>query len=214
MKTLVFMGDSITDCGRETSGGAGYPKGLYGPGYPGIIASKLLGEHPCEQWNIYNRGISGNRIVDLYARWKKDTLNLKPDYISILIGVNDVWHEKANCNGVELPRYEQFYRMLLDWTLEQLPDVKFILLEPFVLEFGAVSGQEWLDDVASRGDVVKRLSAEYGTAFVPLQKIFNDALDRAPQDYWLVDGVHPQPAGHQLIANAWCEAAKNLGMDI
>lgn len=206
MKTLVFIGDSITDCGRCTSGGAGYPQGLYGPGYPGLIATRLLGEQPEVGWNIINRGISGNRIVDLYARWKADCLNLNPDYISILIGVNDTWHEMVAQNGVEVPRYEKFYRMLLDWSLEKNPAVKFILMEPFVFNFGAVK-DDWLADVAARGEVVKRLAQEYNAAFVPLQSVFNEALKRAPQEYWLVDGVHPQPAGHCLIMDAWRKAA-------
>ena len=116
MKTLLFQGDSITDCGRITSGGAGYPKDLWGPGYAGVIATKLMSEQP-GKWNIINRGISGNRIVDLYARWRMDALNLNPDIISLLIGVNDTGHEISSQNGVDVPRYDMFYRMLLDWTL-------------------------------------------------------------------------------------------------
>ena len=212
-KTLVFMGDSITDCGRVTSGGAGYPTDLFGPGYPNLIGSKLLGEQPELNWKIYNRGISGNRVVDLYARWKKDTLNLNPDFISILIGVNDVWHEKECRNGVETPRFDKFYRMLLDWSLETLPNVKFILMEPFVLGFDKVSGKEWIEDVAQKGAVVRRIAKDYGTAFVPLQKIFNEATKRAPMEYWLRDGVHPLPAGHQLIANEWFKAAAKVGLN-
>ena len=208
-KTLVFMGDSITDCGRTTSNDPG-PNSGFGPGYPNLIGSKLLGEQPELNWSIYNRGISGNRIVDLYARWKIDTLNLKPDYISILIGVNDVWHEKARQNGVDTPRFEQFYKMLLDWSLQALPNVKFILMEPFVLPFGAVSGPDWIEEVAERGRVVRQIAQDYKAVFLPVQSILNDALKRAPQEYWLVDGVHPQPAGHQLIAEAWLEAAKDL----
>ncbi len=211
-KTLVFMGDSITDCGRVTCGGAGYPTNVFGPGYPNLIGSKLLGEQPEVNWTIYNRGISGNRIVDLYARWKIDTLNLNPDYISILIGVNDVWHEKERQNGVDTPRFDKFYHMLLDWSLEVLPNVKFILMEPFVLEFGAVSGKDWVDDVAEKAEVTRKIAKEYDTAFVPLQEIFNEACKRAPMEYWLRDGVHPLPAGHQLIANAWQKAAAKVGL--
>ncbi len=209
MKTLLFQGDSITDCGRITTGGAGYPLNLWGAGYPGLIASELLGSRPEEGWNIINRGISGNRVVDLYARWKIDALNLHPDIISILIGVNDTWHGKCTDNGVEVPRYEQFYRMLLDWSLESNPNMKFVLLEPFVLPFGAVQ-EDWVPEIDQRRAVVRKLSEEYHTAFVPLQSAFHDALKRAPQEYWLVDGVHPQPAGHWLIAQEWFKAAKNL----
>ena len=99
MKTLLFQGDSITDCGRITSGGAGYPKDLWGPGYAGMIATQLMGDQP-GKWQIINRGISGNRIVDLYARWRIDALNFRPDIVSLLIGVNDTGHEICNNNGV------------------------------------------------------------------------------------------------------------------
>ena len=207
MKTLLFQGDSITDCGRTTCGSAGYPPGLWGPGYPGLIASQLMGDQP-GKWNVVNRGISGNRVVDLYARWRIDALNLNPDIISILIGVNDTWHETVK-NGVDVPRYDKFYRMLLDWTKEVLPKTKFILLEPFVLPFGAVQ-KSWLSEIKARQKVVRQIAKDYDTVFVPLQKPFNDALKFAPQEYWLVDGVHPQPAGHRLIQKEWLKAAKDL----
>ncbi|MBO5308503.1 MAG: SGNH/GDSL hydrolase family protein [Lentisphaeria bacterium] len=207
MKTLLFQGDSITDCGRAANGGAGYPLNLWGPGYPGLIASQLMGDQP-GQWEIINRGISGNRVVDLYARWRIDALNLNPDIISILIGVNDTWHETRQ-NGVEVPRYDKFYRMLLDWTLEVLPDTKFILMEPFVLPFGAVE-ESWLAEIKERQEVVRKIAEDYKTVFVPLQQPLNDALKLAPQEYWLVDGVHPQPAGHRLIQKEWLKAAADL----
>lgn len=202
MKTLVFQGDSITDCGRST-----VPNGM-GDGYPFFIASQLLGDQPEKNWNIINRGIGGNRIVDLYARWKIDALNLKPDILSILIGVNDTWHEERQ-NGVEVPRYDKFYRMLMDWTLETLPNVKIVLMEPFVLPFAAVT-EAWLPEINARREVVRKIAEEYNTIFVPLQQVFNDALKRAPQEYWLKDGVHPTSAGHRLIQKAWLEAAEDL----
>ncbi len=208
-RTLLFQGDSITDCGRVTCGGAGFPTDLYGPGYPGMIASKLLGEQPEASWNIINRGISGNRIVDLYARWKADALNLQPDIISLLVGVNDTAHEMIHQNGVELSRYERFYREILDWTLQELPHCKFILMEPFVFHMGVVT-EEWLPDVAARGKIVRKIAEDYNMPFVPLQSIFDQALKRAPREYWLSDGVHPLPSGHQLIMNAWLEAASTV----
>ena len=207
-KTLLFQGDSITDCGRKTCGGAGYPVDGWGPGYPGLIGSYLTGNYPEMEWEVTNLGISGNRVVDLYARWKLDALNLAPDFISILIGINDTWHEKVRQNGVEVPRYEQFYRMILDWSISVLPEVRFILMEPFALRFGAVA-EDWIPEVAARGEAVRRIAADYGdrAVFVPLQQPLNDACRRAPQEHWLVDGVHPQPAGHQLIMNEWLKAA-------
>lgn len=208
MKTLLFQGDSITDCGRESCGGAGYPPGLWGPGYPGLIASYLMGSQP-GKWNIVNKGISGHRIVDLYARWKQDAINIKPDILSILIGVNDTLHEKLYNNGVELSRFDRFYRMLLDWSRKDNPQLKFVLMEPFVLPFGVV-GEDWLDDIRARQEAVRNIASDYQAVFVPLQRIFDAALRSAPQEYWMVEGVHPQPAGQWLIADAWLKAAMPL----
>ncbi len=208
-KTLLFQGDSITDCGRLTAGGAGYPSVNLGPGYPGLIASRILGEHPKENWTVLNRGISGNRIVDLYARWKADCINLKPDVVSILIGVNDTWHEFGNRNGVEPARYDEFYRKLIDWTKEALPSVQFVLMEPFVLPFGAVT-EAWIPEIEERQRIVRQIAADYKTMFVPLQKMFDQSALEATPDYWLVDGVHPTPAGHWRIAREWFKAARFL----
>ena len=99
--------------------------------------------------------------------------------------------------------------MLMDWTLKELPDIGIVLLEPFVFPFGAVS-EDWLDEIAQRGEVVRRIANDYHAVFVPLQSVLNNALNVAPQEHWLADGVHPMPAGHQLIADAWLKAAAPL----
>lgn len=203
MKTLLFQGDSITDCGRSRT-----DDNYIGSGYPAFIAAQLLGDQPEKNWNILNRGISGNRVVDLYARWRIDALNLNPDILSILIGVNDTWHEQ-NQNGVDVPRYDKFYRMLMDWTRQALPDTKIVLMEPFVLETGAVTSS-WLPEIRERQEDVRKIAEDYNTVFVPLQKLFDDAAKLAPMNYWLRDGVHPTPAGHRLIQKAWLEAAAEL----
>lgn len=203
MITILFQGDSVTDCGRCKSGGAGYEEGLMGPGYPGLIKSRLTCDRPDIEFNFLNRGISGNRIVDLYARWRVDGLNLAPDILSILIGVNDSWHENYQ-NGVEVPRAERFYRELLTWTREALPACRLVLLEPFTLPCGA--GAELAADVAQRGAFTRRLAEEFGATFIPLQTLFNEACKRAKPEHWSADGVHPTPAGHQLIADAWVRA--------
>lgn len=175
-----------------------------------MIAARLLADHLDKELNVYNRGISGNRVVDLYARWKCDTLNLNPAVLSILIGVNDSWHEYSNRNGVEVPRYAQFYRMLLDWTLEKLPETKLVLCEPFVLEFGFIT-PEWVAEMKERQEVVRGLAAEYGAVFVPLQQMLIEAAKKAgAPEKILGDGVHPTLLGHQLIADAWLKAACNL----
>ena len=206
--TIVFQGDSITDCGRNNCGGAGYPMEYnMGPGYAGIISTMLQGEHPEKDYRVFNRGISGNRIVDLYARWKADTINLTPDLISILVGINDIGHEIQWRNGVDPERFERFYRMLLAWSREANSQVKFILMQPFVLPFGAAT-EEWSEKLRPYQQIVEQLAGELDAAFIPLQNIFNEALKSAPEEYWISDGVHPTPAGHALIVNAWKKVAE------
>jgi len=204
-KVLLFQGDSITDTGRSREADVPANVGL-GTGYALMTAAELLASQPEKDWQIYNRGISGNRVVDLYARWKIDALNLCPDVLSILIGVNDTWHEKNNRNGVEVERYDMIYRMLLDWTKKVLPETKLILMEPFVLVTGAVE-TDWVADIDARRQVVKKIAADYGAVFLPLQEMFNEACKLAPMEYWLRDGVHPTAAGHKLITDAWLKAA-------
>ncbi len=207
MKTILFQGDSITDAGRDKSGNPLPPGAGLGVGYPLLVAARLLCDQP-GKWNIVNKAISGNRVVDLYARWKIDTLKIKPDILSIMIGVNDTWHEKGSGNGVEVPRYERIYRELLQWTKDTLPNIQFVLLEPYVHVFGAVA-DDWVDEIKQRQDVVKKLAKEFNAIFIPSQAILDKALAKAPQDHWTADGVHPRLAGHQLFADAWLKAVLN-----
>ena len=127
-----------------------------------MVNTKLSAKYPEKDLKFYNRGISGHRIVDLYARWKSDTLNLQPDVITILIGVNDVWHERDWQNGVEIERFEKVYDMMLEWTREVLPNVKFVLLSPFTLACGVID-DKFAADVADYAEAVRRLAKKYDT---------------------------------------------------
>ena len=202
MKTVLFQGDSITDAirfrERETS---------LGMGYPVLVAGELGCKYPSD-FCFFNRGISGDRVVDLYARWKKDCLNLKPDYLSILVGVNDVWHEIKYQNGVSAKRYQDIYKMLLEDAKEALPEIKIMLLEPFLLRYTATeeNWEEFLAGVLKRQEIVRILGEEFDLPVVPLQPVFDAALQQAPVEYWTTDGVHPTTAGHALIANEWKKA--------
>ena len=208
MMKVVFYGDSITDAGRNYEVDF-QPEG-YGYGYVKYAVKSLIAENP-EKHALYNRGISGNRIVDLYARIKKDVWNLQPDFLSILIGVNDVWHEIEGQNGVELERFEKMYRILLDDTLQKLPNLKIMLCEPFILKGSATVGkwEEFLQ-VKEYAKVVKKLAEEYKLYFLPLQ----DALDKAAEingsEYYAADGVHPTEAGAKLIAGEWVKLFKEI----
>jgi lysophospholipase L1-like esterase len=206
IKTILFQGDSITDAGRSYTDDAGL-----GSGYPLFVAGRLGMDSP-GQWRVINRGISGNRVVDLYARWKIDCLNLKPDVISILIGINDVWHELGSKNGVEADKFERIYGMLLEETVAILPDTRLMVLEPFVLSSAATEAQ-WAyfhEETALRAKAARMVADEYGAVFVSLQDAFDDAAKLAPAAHWLSDGVHPTPAGHQLIADCWLAALNAL----
>ena len=205
---ILFQGDSITDAGRiREFMDSNSIQGL-GCGYCNYIASQILRDYPDKNLQFLNRGISGDRIVDLYARWKSDTLKLKPDILSILIGVNDSWYEFENQNGVELDRFETVYRMLLQYTKQKLPHVHLIICEPFILEIDNIANA-LSEDMKNRQQIVKRIAKEFNACFVPYQSALNKCLLKAPANYWTVDGVHPTPAGHRILAEVWLNSVLN-----
>ena len=209
MKKILFQGDSITDCGRSrevlTDVGNGYPylvRAHYGLEKPG-------------RFEIVNRGISGNRSVDVYARIKADIINLKPDYMSILMGVNDVWHELAIGNGVATPKFEKIYTMLIEEVLEALPNIKLMILEPYALPGAATEGvlEDGRDkytvfrkDTEDKAAACRRVAEKFNIPFVPLQAKLDEMQKAYGTESVSGDGVHPNVTGHLLIARAWMEA--------
>lgn len=192
---VLFQGDSITDCNRDRSPGVKYNDGpALGLGYPGLVAARTYASHPRLGLRFLNRGLSGHRVVDLYARWKMDAINLRPDILSILIGVNDTWHEFSSGNGVEPERYAQVYGMMLELTLERLPAVRLVLCEPFILDCGVVTSA-WRGDLQQRQHIVRDLARKFGAVFVPFQKMFAEAGREAPAPYWLPDRRPPFACG-------------------
>ncbi|MBE7033154.1 MAG: hypothetical protein E7406_02885 [Ruminococcaceae bacterium] len=205
MKTILFQGDSITDALRNKDNGEDL-----GKGYAFLVSAELGFENPGE-YEFVNRGISGNRIVDVYARIKKDIINLKPDVMSLLIGVNDVWHEINYQNGVAPKKYKKIYSMLIEEVKEALPDIKIMILEPFVLEgFGTKENMDKFAEVKEMAKAAKEIAEEHNLVFVPLQDKFDAATKLAPPEYWLGDGVHPTPKGHELIKREWLKAFELL----
>ena len=203
--TILFQGDSISDINRSVDVKDANHNRVLGIGFCNYIAARLLRERPADKLKFYNKAIGGNRIVDLYARWKIDALNLKPDVISILIGINDTWHRFSKQNGVDPRRYETVYRMLLEDTKEHLPKVRLILCEPFAYRCGVVT-EEWIEELVQRQQTVKKLAEEFGAIFVPFQSALDKVLESAPPEYWVGDGVHPTLAGHWVLAECWYEA--------
>lgn len=201
---IVFFGDSITDAGRNREQ-VDANSGL-GNGYVFCASAALLNKD-LEKYEIYNRGIGGNRVVDLYSRIKCDCWNLEPDVINILVGVNDVWHEIRRSNGVEINRFENIYRTILAETIERLPNVKIIICEPFFLKGTATEEQyEKFLAVKEYAKVVKKLAEEFSLPFVSLQKVYDEAGDKYGNDKLLRDGVHPTTEGAVILANEWLKA--------
>jgi lysophospholipase L1-like esterase len=199
---MLFQGDSITDAGRN--------RGSFGPnsgddlgfGYSRLIADQLLDDHRGEHLQIYNRGISGDRISDLAHRWEKDCLRLLPDLISILIGVNDAWNYLFSGPGTDPEEYRLVFRQILELTRQRLPDVQLVLCEPFILITGTVTG-EWVDDISQRQLAVEELAREFDAIFVPYQAALDKAAGQILPHQLLDDGVHPTDRGHRVLADCW-----------
>lgn len=224
MKTILFQGDSITDCGRLREGEYNKFLKLYnrlakktplGGGYPSLVAKELGNE---DNYTFVNRGISGNRVPDVYARIVRDIIKIKPDYLSILVGVNDIWHGFDWNNGTGTKRFEKVYDMLISELKEELPDTKIMLLEPFILEGAATANRndqsdrflkfkEGIEEVSA---ITRMLCERHNVKFVPLQDVLNEAGEKNGAKNILSDGVHPTEKGHEIIKNEWLKAFRQL----
>jgi lysophospholipase L1-like esterase len=206
MKTILFQGDSITDAGRDFQNDA-----QLGYGYANMTAGKIAVDYP-GQYKMINKGISGNRIVDVYARMKADIINLDPSYMSILIGVNDVWHELEWQNGVAPEKFERVYDWLITELKEAKPDLQILILEPFVLKGPATehAWEEFWSETLLRSAACKRLAEKHGLVFIPLQEKLEQLADATSTTYVLGDGVHPTYAGHELISREVYKVYQNL----
>lgn len=207
---LLFQGDSITDCGRaktfpDLAPPANHNQAL-GAGYAGRAAGKLLAGFPERGFRLHNRGVSGNRVTDLWDRWESGFASLRPDLVSILIGVNDTWHGAAKGtpeNGTDPETFEKVYRRLLDRLKQMNPDVALVVCQPFVLECGAVTELPFHPDIDERQARVKQVAEAYADVWVPFQEMFDGLIEEAPPAHWAADGVHPTPAGHEKMAAYW-----------
>jgi len=203
-ETILFIGDSITDAGREKQ--SGYPNDptSLGEGFAKMAAGQILLRHPSRRLRIFNRGISGNKITDLADRWQTDCLDLEPTLLNILIGVNDTWHAKGGGAGVPLVKFETIYKQLLDQTKQTLPSIKLVLCQPFALPIGAVD-ETWYPEFTERQAIVTKLAEQYGASYVPFQSMFDELVNRIEASYWMSDGVHPTLAGHTAMAGYWLD---------
>src|SRR2546422_650121 len=204
---VLFQGDSITDCGRDRKLPDPNAASALGSGYPLLVAAAALAAHPDRALRFYNRGVSGNKVPDLAARWATDTVALAPDVLSILIGVNDFWHKLSNGYTGTVEDYENQYGALLDETQRALPRTRIMVLEPFVLHCGAVDNR-WFPEFDQRRAAAERVARHAGATFVPLQQMVDGLAHKSTPQYWAADGVHPTPAGHGVIAERWRRAMK------
>ena len=201
---LVFQGDSITDMnwGRNESDRNHY----LGHSYVYLIASRLGVECAADKLNFFNRGVSGNSMPDLRKRWQQDSIDSKPDLLSVLSGVNDVNRMLA---GVTPKDWEADYRALLDASRKANPDLRLVLLEPFVLPVGPLANPDpyknWRGRIDLMTAIVARLAKDFNAVHIQTQGIFDAAAKAAPPEQWIWDGVHPLPQGHELIARNWIE---------
>lgn len=206
---ILFQGDSITDWGRtHTETAPNTSQGL-GNSYPFAAASNLLAQYADKNLSIYNRGVSGNKVFQLAERWDADCLALKPNVLSILVGVNDHWH-KLNGTYPEgtIDKYRNDYKALLERTKQALPDVKLIIGEPFAFTGVRYVNQSWYPKFNEFRLAAREMADIYHATFIPYQNIFDEALKLAPAAYWSVDGVHPTVAGAGLMAKVWLETVK------
>lgn len=207
---FLFQGDSITDGnrGRNTD-----PNHIMGHGYAFSIASRIGCEFPEKNLTFINRGISGNKVTDLAKRWDKDVLELKPDVLSILIGINDTSSNidtNPNVTQVTPQKYDEVYRSILDQSVKQNPDIILVLNQPFIFKYASTvkNWEQRHDDLIERQKIVEKIALDYKAIYVRLQDVFDTACKRAPAEYWIWDGIHPTVAGHELITREWMKQVR------
>lgn len=201
---LVFIGDSITDCGRIND-----PEKI-GCGYVRIIRDWLMAKDPGCAPEVINKGVSGNKVNDLHKRWQEDVLDLKPDVLSIKIGINDVWHNFLEPpQGISLEEFVRIYEELLDQVKTHLPECQIVLCEPTVIWPPAEDGAN--EQLKHYCQAVRELAVQVrARAFAPLHGAFEDAKICRPDVSWTTDGVHPTSTGHMLIARQWLKATRAM----
>ena len=218
---ILFQGDSITDSGRDRQT-TGANQG-FGTGYVNLIASRLLCDNPYHI--IYNRGIGGNRIGDMYARWIEDTINIDFDLLSIMNGINDVGFGIRMGMGADACEFEFMYNRMLESALKTHPNMKLVLLEPFIMKYDLreknpdikdslndifLKWDLWYKNMRERGEIVKKLAKKYDAIFIPLFDDFAGLGEKYGCQHWTLDCIHPTPAGHEFIARKWIEATKDI----
>lgn len=207
--TVLFQGDSITDCNRDRDlAEANHPHAL-GRGYACFAAAMLLGDQPQMNLRIYNRGISGNVVQQMLDRWQADCLDIKPSLLSILLGINDTARPVQNQPDADtVENFDLKYRRCIDAAQQVNPKLRLVLCEPFALQCGNVT-EAWKPGLEARQQIVRKLAVDYDAVFVPFQSLFDEMATQAPDTYWLPDGVHPNHGAHMRMARMWIDHVNN-----
>jgi len=201
-QTLLFIGDSITDADRNRQ--------CYKPfgfGYVHFVANTLLAKYPTCNLKIINRGINGNTITDLKNRWQRDCIDHKPDILSVLIGVNDVWRqfegEEELPQAVFADEYETTYRQLLNDVKEKC-NSRLVICEPFMFCDDLINPM--FQELRRYIEAVRRIAADFDAVLVPMQKRIDEQIKEMPPQKWSLDMVHPHIWAHAWIAQQWLSA--------
>ena len=201
---VLFQGDSITDAGRDREKGDPNNTDAIGKGYALFAAGHLLEKFAENKLKVYNRGVSGNKVFQLRQRWDEDCISLKPDVVSILVGVNDYWHTLDGGYKGTLEKFIRDYRELLKYTRVKLPNVQLIICEPYTLKGGgAIKPEQWYPMFDEYRKATQQLATEFKAVYVPFQTMYDKAIKRAPDRYWAPDGIHPGLPGAKLMACGW-----------
>ena len=216
---ILFQGDSLTDAGRSRE--ETRPNVHLGNGYVNMIAGRLIAENPGAGYEIYNRGINGHRVADLYARWIEDALNPEYDVLSILCGINDVgFGLRLNC-GSSAERFEMIYDLMLTEVRQTHPEAKLVMVEPFIFKmkypdgprgFDIYEGWEtWSGEIRKRGAAARRLAQKHGALYVEMFDLFEQLSAGYGPETFSLDCIHLTPAGNAVLAGRWIEEVRKAG---
>ncbi len=194
--TILFQGDSITDAGRN------FATDDLGPGYAGKVGAYLDVFAKDKNIKVINKGIGGNRVKDLKARWDYECIDLKPDILSILIGINDTWRKYDSGDPTTCAAFEATYREILTEVKEKLPECQIVICEPFIIPVDP-SKEEWREDLDPKIGAVRRLAREFEAIFIPLDGLYAELCAQNDPALFSDDGVHPNDAGHAFLAEQW-----------
>ena len=225
---IVFAGDSITDGAWGGGNGTKLPTAkrdkndmnhIYGHSYMMLCAARLSADEPSDGLKFYNRGISSNTLANLEDRWDEDVLALNPDIISILIGTNDIhfYLLEENAADFDFEGWESRYRSLLNRALAANPKTLFIIGTPFTAPTGKVGQAEDFEKrknlLNQMDEVIAGIANDYNARLIRYDKLFESLYEKYPEvgpGYWVWDGIHPTPAGHQAMADEWLKEYKVL----